>query len=242
MINFAGVSSDDVNVVVETYPERQIPERRYTVSQAPGLSGDIVEDETDEATYTDVERRYAVYLTNRGGLTPYQESARLAAAWLTRPSGYQPLFDSYDPDTFCYARFVGPITFTNAWNELGRAEIVFSCNPWRYYNSGAYAQILTMPGVLVNPSQFASRPLIVVHGSGAGQIEIGGYIIQISDIDDGMTIDSQLMDCYNGPNNRNNLVTLTPQFEYPRLVPGENAVGWSGGVTSLEITPRWRTL
>lgn len=242
MINYAGVSSDDVNVIVETYPERPIPERRYTVTPGVGRSGDYVENEGDGPTYNDVERRYAVYLTNRGGAADYQDNARAAADWLLRPSGYQRLYDSYDPEAFCYARFVGPVTFTNSYNELGRGEIVFSCNPWRYLFAGDAAQAVASGDTLTNPTQFDARPLIVVNGSGAGQIEIGSYTVSISDIDDGMIIDSELMDCYRAGANRNSLVTLSPQFEYPALVPGANTITFNGGITGLTITPRWRTL
>lgn len=236
MISFAGVSSDEANVIVERFPSRPIPARRYTVQQIPGRSGDLL---FDTGAYGNVTQRYEIYV-NHDGMT-WQQSMRLAAAWMSAP-GYQELWDSYDPETFRLAYFSGPADFANTLNQLGRATINFSCKPWRYLFTGTVPVELTASGSVENPTDFNALPLIQIYGSGAGRMEIGGNIVVISDIDDGMIIDSELMDTYNGQNNRNGLVTLTPQFEYPLLTPGVNNVIVSGGITKVIITPRWRSL
>ncbi len=236
MISFAGVSSDEANVIVERFPSRPIPARRYTVQQIPGRSGDLL---FDQGAYDNITQTYEVYV-NHNGMT-WQQSMRLAAAWMSAP-GYQELWDSYDPETFRLAYFAGPADFSNALNQLGRATINFSCKPWRFLFSGTTPVTLTASGSIENHTDFNALPLIQIRGSGAGQLEIDGYIVNISDIDDGMTIDSELMDCYSGQNNRNSLLTLTPQFEFPQLQPGVNNIVISGGITSVIIRPRWRSL
>lgn len=236
MISFAGYSSDTANVIVERFPSRPIPARRYTVQKIPGRSGDLL---FDEGAYDNYIQSYQVYV-NHNNVT-WQESMRLAAAWMAAP-GYQELYDSYDPDTFRLAYFVGPADFSNALNQLGRATIQFNCKPWRYLNSGKVVTTFTANGSITNPTDYSSLPLIEVHGSGAGVITVGSYTVTLSDIYDGMIIDCELLDCYEGANNRNSLLTLTPQYEFPQLLKSANAVTISGGVSSIEITPRWRCL
>lgn len=237
-LSFAGVGSDSVNVVVERYPARPLPARKINVQEIPGRSGDLL---FDENAYTNVEQTYDIYVRHTLGKN-FQESCAMAAEWLLLPRGYQRLEDSYDPSTFRWAFFNGPADIANALNQLGRVTISFSCKPFRYLTTGNDPITITGSTTLTNPTGVASCPLIIVNGSGAGSIGIGDYTVDISDIDDGMVIDCDLMDCYNGGNNRNNLLTLSPKYEFPQLVAGNNAITIGGGVTGLTVYPRWRML
>lgn len=237
-ITFAGISSDSVNLIVERYPARPIPSRRYTVQTIPGRSGSLL---MDEEAFNNIEQAYEIYIRENGATT-FQESVTAAAAWLLAPSGYQRLVDSYDPDIYRMAYFSGTASITNALNRLGRATIKFNCKPWRYLNSGDTAVTVSGSGSLTNPTQFASRPKIVLTGTGAGTIGIGSYTVTLSDCEDGLTIDCETMDCYTGSVNRNSWITLSPTYEYPELVPGVNNVEITGSITAAAITPYWRTL
>ena len=90
-----------------------------------------------------------------------------------------------------------------------------------------------------NPTDFPAKPLIKIHGSGSGVVGIGTYTVTINDIIDGMIVDSEQQDTYKDQMNCNSKVSIT---EYPKLVSGNNAISISGGVTSIEIIPRWWTL
>ena len=90
-----------------------------------------------------------------------------------------------------------------------------------------------------NPTDFPAKPLIKIHGSGSRLVGIGEYTVTINDIIDGMIVDSEQQDTYKDHMNCNSKVSIT---EYPKLVSGNNAIFISGGVTSIEIIPRWWTL
>lgn len=237
-LSFAGVSSDSVNVVVERYPVRPIPARKIQTQEIPGRNGDLL---FDENAYANVDQTYEIYVRHTLG-SNFQQSCIKAAEWLLTPVGYQRLTDSYDPSVFRLAYFSGPVDVSNALNQLGRTTITFSCKPFRYLVAGADAVTITGATTLANPTGIPAAPTIIVYGSGAGTIGIGDYTVAISDIDNGMTIDCDLMDCYNGGNNRCNLLTLSPTYQYPQLVSGNNSITIGGGVTSLSLTPNWRTL
>ena len=53
-------------------------------------------------------------------------------------------------------------------------------------------------------------------------------------------MDSDIQDVYRGTVNRNADVILSEGF--PQLIPGENGIVWTGGITYVEVVPRWWTL
>ncbi len=56
-----------------------------------------------------------------------------------------------------------------------------------------------------------------------------------------ISIDCDLQDAYSGTTNKNSDIILNGG-EFPKLDPGENQISFSGGITSVEITPRWWTI
>ena len=56
-----------------------------------------------------------------------------------------------------------------------------------------------------------------------------------------MVIDSELQDAYHGTSNWNKNITLNDR-RFPKLKAGENLISFSGGITSVEVIPRWWTL
>ena len=83
-----------------------------------------------------------------------------------------------------------------------------------------------------------SRPIIKVYGTGKGNVYIGNQNIVISDIDEYVTIDTEMQDAFKGSKNKNNTVNTADVV----LQPGNNAISFDGGVTSVEIKPRWVTI
>lgn len=86
-----------------------------------------------------------------------------------------------------------------------------------------------------NPTSFDSLPLIKVIGSGSGSLTINGKEISFSQIDDYIMLDSDLKRAYKGDVSKNNVMT----GDFPVLIPGDNLIQFSGGITSVIITPRW---
>ena len=94
---------------------------------------------------------------------------------------------------------------------------------------------------LKNPTAYDSFPKIIIYGSGSGVLTINGSIINVSSIGNGMVIDSELQDAYHGTSNWNKNITLNDR-RFPKLKAGENLISFSGGITSVEVIPRWWTL
>ena len=151
--------------------------------------------------------------------------------------GYQRLEDTYHPYEFRMAKFkTNPSIDTAGYmNRSGKFTLEFDCKPQRFLKSGEEITTLEADGVILNRTLQNAKPLLRVYGT-AGAIEIGAETIEISTIDDYVDIDCEIMDAYKGAVNCNGNVSFTDDIV---LSPGDNNISLSGGITKIEITPRW---
>ena len=235
MIKWAGVRSDELDLIVEHYPTRLFPSRKDEKDSVPGGSGDIVYP-SDEA-YSNYEQSYSVFIeADKNGL-PFV--AHKVAEWLLNNPGYHRLEDSYDPDTYRMARYNGGENFSNFFNIYGRGAITFDCCPQRWLKSGELERTLTNGQKLINPTNMKARPIFKISGSGAGIIKVNNNQLAISNIGSYVEIDIEKHKAYNGSTNRNS--TITGTYENMRLGK-ESVISWTGGITSVSIIPRWWTI
>lgn len=235
MIFWAGKSSDDVHVIVERYPSIELAARKLETQAVPGRSGDLLfaQDAFQNCTQT-----YAIYVSAEGERLP--RVMRGVAAWLCGPSGYQRLEDSYDVETYRMAYFVGPVDVESVLHRFGRADIEFNCRPQRFLRVGDEALHAVNGQTLRNPTAFTALPRITVTGTGAGTLTVGDVTVSIKSMPQGVVVlDSDTQDAYYGTYNLNNTI-LAPEF--PVLPDGESTISWTGGITGVEIIPRWWTL
>ena len=86
--------------------------------------------------------------------------------------------------------------------------------------------------------------VIKVERPGTGDITlmVGQFIIELEGVDGAIILDTTRMETYrmDGPLPANQNGAMTGEF--PLLVPGANAISWTGNVVSLTIEPNWRDL
>lgn len=235
IIKYNGISTDEVGIVVETPPDYEIPERNYEIISVPGRNGDIV---IDLNSYKNVVREYDIAIGEEDG--DFSVLSSKIANWLYSGHGYLRLEDSYLPEYYMMAAVIAPNNIINILQQAGRATVQFNRKPQRFLKSGDRPITVTKQITLFNPTQFNSKPLIIVNGTGSGVVNIGGYSVKIDNLEDEITIDCELEESYKGTNNQNKKVTLSNG--YPLLVPRDNIVNFSGGITKVTIIPRWWTI
>lgn len=235
VVIFNGISSQDYGIQVEHPPGYQTPARDYEVIHIPGRNGDLV---IDNGSYQNVIRSYQIAI---GSLEKdFTSMANVIAEWLNTASGYARLEDSYEPEYYRMAIYQDEVEIENILQHAGRATVEFNCKPQRFLKSGEETLRFSKNTTLQNPTGFSSLPCITVYGSGHGVLGIGGYTASISNINGAIILDSEIQDAYRGNTNRNPDVTLSNGF--PEFVPGENTITLSGGITYVEVVPRWWTL
>ena len=159
-IYFDGKSSADFGLIVEYYPESVHAARRGELIPIPGRNGVIVREDGAFDTYT---QQYQVWFRNTMGRDTYQK-ARDVAEWLLSASGFCRLEDTYEPEHFRLARFVGPLNVETVLRNHGRVTLEFDVQPQRYLKSGetpiSYEGDSSTVFSITNPTQFEARPLL----------------------------------------------------------------------------------
>lgn len=225
----------DFDMHVEHYPSQGGPARKSNTTSVLGRNGDLHLLQDAFENYT---QPYACYFH---GDLPTPEQAHAIKAWLLGDGSYRRLEDSYDPNHFRLASFLGPLDIANTLNKYGRCTVNFDCAPQSFLKSGEHAVVFSAAGSLQNPTAFTALPLITVYGTSAGTVTIGSFTVAINAISDPIILDCDTQNAYSQPGegapvNQNGNIRAVP---FPSLTPGENVISFSGGITKLEIIPRW---
>lgn len=223
-LTWNGISSDTIGVIVERYPNRYIPTRRFTEQAVAGRNGSVL---LVDESFPNVQQSYEVYLSAESSGLPTVAAA--CAAWLCEPKGYASLTDSYDTTVTREGFLVDGFDIENALNKFGRCTITFSCKPQKWLASG---QTSTTSLTLVNPTKFEAKPLLKV--SGVGVIDINGTEIEVLE-----SVSNFYIDCETQNAEDNTKIFC---LEFPVLTAGTSSVTHDNTITSIEITPRWWTL
>lgn len=235
VIVFNGVSSKDLGIRVATPPEYQIPERDISTTLVPGRNGEAI---LNVGAFKNVKREYSVSFPAD---IPFSERAATIARWLFSSSGYARLQDSYDPNVYRMAFCQETTGIESLYQEAGRTTLSFSCRPERFLLSGEEPITMSTPGKILNPTGMATDPLLKVYGAGGGKLTIGEKEVSIKSLDtEYLAIDCHTHDAFYLYVNKNDTVSI--QDGFPKLGPSETYVTWSGGVTKIEIIPRWWSL
>ncbi len=236
VIIFNGIPSTNYGIHVEKPPVYTTPERDYEVVHIPGRNGDLV---IDNGSYQNVTRKYDISVGEIDG--DFTNLASGVGEWLHSASGYARLEDSYEPDYFRLAYYVADTEMENLFHQAGKMTIEFNCKPARFLKIGERAVSLTADGALRNPTFQKSFPKLIVTVSSSGTLTIGGKTTTISGLTETtrMVIDSELQDVYEEESltNLNSKVSFFDGF--PLLLPGLNAITFTGDITSVEVIPRW---
>ena len=239
-ITWNGVNSETIGLHIERAARIIRPRRKADIVSIAGRNGDLV---MMQDAWDNYEQPYDIWFGNGTNLSA-ETGADAVSAWLHSAPGYARLEDTYEPDIYRMAFYVTGQDIENAITEYGRETIRFNCRPERFLKSGETPVTLSTSNVqMQNPTQYASRPLIRINGSGSGTLTIAGtktYSVSITGISSYMYLDCDEQNAYKtAGTNLNNKVTITNGVDFPRLNAGANTITWTGGITSVVITPRW---
>ena len=212
------------------------PEYDAEFISIPGRSGDII---NLNRRFANIKVTYTVFLA-RKNIAALAAVLRDIKGWLySEPDRYHEISDSYDAEYFRYGVISGNLDIEEQLNKVGSFTVTFNCKPFKYSFAGqktvsADASELT----ITNPTAFESRPYIKLYGSGTVVIMIQpqGRGMMISNLDEYIEIDSELMNCFKGPVLKNDTVKSAV---FPVLKPGNCTIACTGDVTGIEVVPRW---
>lgn len=219
---------------VASAPHNIRPVRKMSVVQIAGSNREIVDMEDAWECY---DQPYSMFVGD-GSEDSIQEALNDVARVLYK-NGWQVLLDDYEPDYYRLAYYQGGFDAENRYTRLGKFDISFRCRPERYLIAGNYDISVSSGETITNPTSYAAKPLIRIAGSGSGTLTVAGTVMSFTGITDYLNIDCDTMDVYRqAAENKNNLMTGS----FPVLPSGNSIITFSGGITSVTISPRFHVM
>lgn len=238
-LTFNGKSSKDFLLYLSGPGIYNSPAPDVEATSIPGLNGDLIQNNAKSGMrrFANVDIKYEAFFFN--GL-PKKTAA--VKSWLLSPTGYCKLQDTYAPEFFRMGMCTSALEFDVTRHKVTEMEIVFNCKPQRWSVEGQKSTIITKSGgVIRNPFDFYSQPLITVSGKSQGTLTVGDYSVVIYNFDNGdIILNSETQNVYTSAGEFCNDSIYSEEF--PFFAPGNNTIEWSGGITSVEVIPRWWTL
>ena len=230
-----GVKCTDYGIYVTEQPTPTIPEERVTFTDVPGRSGSLTTLEGDYV-YNDMVLTATCVISDPDKIPEI-------AGWL-RGSGTV-TFANRDGG-FYYARIINQIPFEKILrgNPHRTFAVNFRCKPFWYEADVPVKNIQPASGstsgyvTMQNPGNVPSEPIITVTGSGEITLIVDMTIVELSDVNGEITIDSVLQEAYSGMTPMNSCMS----GDFPTLPPGNSTISWTGNVTYLKVQPNWRYL
>ena len=224
-----GVRCTEYGIHVSEQPPLTMPAERATFINVPGRSGSLTTLEGNDV-YDDLVLTATCFISNISRITEI-------AAWL---KGSGTVTFANRQGGFYYARIVNQISFEKILrgNPYRSFAVNFRCKPFWYTEAVTPITLTTSGSAITNPGNVYSEPVITVYGSGAITLMVGMSIVELDGFPGSITLDTPLMEAYQGQISMNGCVS----GDFPRLLPGQNAISWTGSVSRVVIQPNWRYL
>ncbi len=226
-----GTPLSDFGALLTDSKSYSAPNPQYETVEIVGRNGDLIVNKD----------RYSNYELHLNGVIEdeFQNNFLAMRAYLMAKNSYVRIEESELPAYYRMGRLMGGISpNVDGEHQVRTFTLKYWCKPQMWLKSGEIVISESADFTIYNPTQFAAKPLIRVYGDGT--LTVGTAIIDIAaGADSYIDIDSEIMDCYEGDTNRNNLVTMSRWADLPA---GATNITMSGNITAVEVTPRWYTL
>lgn len=223
MFSFNGKNASEFGIVFDSFPSIQEGEERVRDIIIAGRDEPLT---ISDGTFTNSLATFTGHVIG--------DSWGGVLSWL---KGDGKLVYDSTPDYFHRARILNlsklKLTEGLTYFTLGISQSAYS-----YLISGESVTTGSTVVKLVNVTPYKAYPLIKINGSGDLIVYLNGKVLlTIKGVNGAVSIDSEIDYIYSdsGSMDRQSI------GEVPILLPGSNTLSVSGSVTSIEVTPRWRT-
>lgn len=230
-----GVDAKTVGITLQSPITFSSPEPIVKIEQIEGRNGALIFETGAYKNRTGRAKCFALRDDVRMSLLEINK-------FLLSDHGYRRLETSDDPDHFWMARIANGADINKRARILAPFEINFDCKPQMFLREGQYPVEIESHGggYIYNNYFYPSKPLIIVHGSSAGFLNVSGQNITIKNaIEETYYIDCESQNAYSGRGNVNQNSNIETD-SFPVLDSGKNNIFFSGGSCGkIEIIPRW---
>lgn len=240
-LTFNGINSADFGVQISGSGVFMKPKRKVKKFSVPGRSGDLT---IDEGEYENVSVVYPAFII-RGFEHKFHDfiDAMLSV------EGYGRLEDTYQDRHYRMGMFVEPPEpDVGVLNRCGKFDLEFDCMPQRWLKNGEVSKIVSIASsttriIISNPTNHIAKPLLYLNEKGEQlNITSGGktYTVTFSNTSslNGVWIDCDAEECYNGSTPANSDVVLDWNVGFPKFHLGDTVFSCNTPF-SFTYIPRW---
>lgn len=235
------ISSKDMGVRISSKDVYSAPKYDLKFQSIPGRDGDLI---SPNGRFPNTTVSYTCFIPAKS-IQELSDKVTAVKCWLyTEPDRYHTLSDSYDTSFFRKAVFNNKLDISDEVSKIGVFTVNFTCHPMRFSHTGqAKSTFTTSPFTLTNPYPFAAKPYLKINGRGTGTLTIqsasSNKIWEFSTLNGYTECDSELMNFYHDTEPKNDTVSGEG---FPIFAPGTNTIAFDGGITSIEVIPRWKSI
>lgn len=222
------INSASMGIVMREHVPIVKPEERVEHVTIPGRSGELTLTEGDDIYQSYIQ---TVHIAVNG-----KSQARDVEKWL-RGGGVVTF--STQPEYSQKARIIGAVTMEKHSSNLDwwEGDVQFYCEPLKSLLTESTIEITESGTAIQNLGDVIAKPKIQIRGTGAITITDGGKTLTIENCHDKWIADSETEWVTNNSG--------TPQEsaftgEFPLIPKGTSSILFTGSVTKLVITPRWK--
>ena len=242
--SFNGVSLRSLGGRITEAPFHTVASRDVEQVKIYGQSGDEV---IDNQSYNNVPFTVKIaFITYKTAMTA-NDIARSVIDWLAPLQGaYYTYTDSWNVGYFTKARLTNFDEVKRELRTLLTATLKFSREPFWYSNDGTQGLTFNNQGLLVNPENYPSEPVLNLTYTGGSTITVritfNGAPIEITM--GGTPLNNQIIDGVQKQHYRvaNGEKIYLSRVVPPDLVPGDNIIAFDTSQVICTITPNWRRL
>ena len=149
---------------------------------------------------------------------------------------------SNDETKFYYARVVNKIDFERVLSEYHTCIVSFKLQPFAYELEDS-TQVINNDYTFTNNTNTTCQPVITIKGTGDCVLNIGNSQINITDIQNSITLDFEMQEAYKQTDTGKENMNTHISGDFDELEIGNTLIQWSGGgVKEVSINPRFRWL
>jgi phage-related protein len=219
-INFKGLDSyEDFGLLLKKAPEIPKATENIEVIDIPGRGEKITRR---DGTYSAVKINLEFTIDNP------DLSIEDLNGWLY---GEGELILTYLEGFYCKVIDIDTYNIDSLYIKKGAEfPVTFTCQPFRY-SENLFRKSSAPFSIIYNGTKEGDL-ILKVFGSGKITINVNNENIIINNINEYVTIDGELLDCYKDYTLCNNDVLTN----FPQLHKGTNQISWDGNVTSIEAS------
>ncbi|NEZ80393.1 phage tail protein [Clostridium botulinum] len=255
-----GIHSSEKGFKIISLPNITTPEKRVEKVVVPGRNGYLTITENDyEGEVKPVEFDYfdddfddiKQWLTGSGEVIFSNEPNRYYKATIINKISLDQMLKKFHSgivefDCQPFGRDLNDLNIMKITenNVTTNSKVIHPLNTLNY-TSGNLVEVNKLATInennsieIFNPGTIESNPVITIYGYGSVDLNIGDNIINLTNVANHITVDSEIMDCYRDGQLMNNYM----KGEFPIFKTGVNKISWMGDIRRIEIKPNWRWL